>query len=113
MTTLALPAPSLAEGCFASLTVFTDEALFDQTGIRIAFTTRMGGVSVHPYESLNVGNHVNDDDSIRGHHDTALYGRLRNEDDKYLSRSHNPVHGIGIRRVPDEAVPADVPLRVS
>lgn len=61
MTTLALPAPSLAEGRFASLTVFTDEALFDQTGIRIAFTTRMGGISVHPYESLNVGNHVNDD----------------------------------------------------
>lgn len=61
MTTLALPEPSLAEGRFASLTVFTDEALFDQTGIRIGFTTRNGGVSTQPYASLNLGDHVNDD----------------------------------------------------
>lgn len=44
-----------------SLAVFTDEVLFKQTGIRIAFTSRVGGVSEEPYRSLNLGSHVNDD----------------------------------------------------
>lgn len=61
MTTLDLPLPHLAEGRFASLSVFTDESLFEQTGIRIAFTTRAGGVSASPYESFNLGSHVDDD----------------------------------------------------
>lgn len=80
MTTLALPAPALAKGRFAFngageavagdaaagsagafLDVYTDEALFQQTGVRIAFTTRAGGVSSGPYDSLNFGSHVNDD----------------------------------------------------
>ena len=39
----------------------TDEALFESTGVRVAFTERTGGVSVAPYETLDVALHVGDD----------------------------------------------------
>ena len=61
MTALILPRPKLDEGRFASIPVFTDEALFEACGVRIAFTTRAGGVSSGPYDSLNLGSHVDDD----------------------------------------------------
>lgn len=61
MTTLILPRPTLDEGRFASIPVFTDEALFAACGVRIAFTTRDGGVSSGAYDSLNLGSHVDDD----------------------------------------------------
>lgn len=64
MTTLVLPLPTLAKGRFASLEAYTDEALYEACGVRIAFTTRSGGVSAGAYESLNVGSHVEDDLSL-------------------------------------------------
>lgn len=42
------------------LVYYTDEELFNQTGVRIAFTTRHGGVSQQGYESLNLATHVAD-----------------------------------------------------
>lgn len=63
MTTLMLPQPALDEGRFASIPVFTDNALFESCGVRIAFTTREGGVSSGPYESLNLGSAVDDEPS--------------------------------------------------
>lgn len=61
MTTLTLPYPTLVEGRSVSVPFYTDEALFDATGVRIAFTTRQGGVSKPPFDTLNVGTHVSDD----------------------------------------------------
>ena len=43
------------------LVVLTDEALFENAGVRIAFTGREGGVSTGPYYSLNCASHVGDD----------------------------------------------------
>ena len=63
MATLDLPLPTLVEGCFASITAFTDEALYKTCGVRVAFTERNGGVSKDPYDSLNFGSHVEDDPS--------------------------------------------------
>ncbi len=60
-STLELPYPRLVEGRFASIDALTDEDLFSATGVRIAFTERMGGVSLSPYDSLNLGDHVDDD----------------------------------------------------
>ncbi len=60
MTTLVLPLPELTKGRFASLDAYTDEPLFRATGVRIAFTTRQGGVSEGCYGSLNLGHHVDD-----------------------------------------------------
>lgn len=39
----------------------TDEELAAKTGIRIAFSNRLGGISDAPYSSLNLGLHVGDD----------------------------------------------------
>lgn len=78
-TTLELPLPQLIKGRFAfadpcagsravslgggeqALATFTDPELFARTGTCIAFTTRDGGVSAAPYDSLNLGTHVSDD----------------------------------------------------
>lgn len=43
------------------VSVLTDEGLFEATGVRIAFTSRDGGVSEGAYASLNLGTHVADD----------------------------------------------------
>lgn len=61
MTTLVLPDPELTKGRFASISAYSDEALYAATGVRIAFTAREGGVSEGPYASLNLGSHVKDD----------------------------------------------------
>ncbi len=61
MTTLTLPYPTLVEGRSLSVPFYTDPALFDTTGVRIAFTTRAGGVSSFPFDTLNIGAHVSDD----------------------------------------------------
>lgn len=39
----------------------TDPALFARAGIRVAFSSRTGGVSAPPYDSLNLAGHVGDD----------------------------------------------------
>lgn len=43
------------------LFMLTDEALFEQSGVRIAFTSREGGVSKGEFASLNTAGHVGDD----------------------------------------------------
>lgn len=62
----ALPIPTLCARPFGAravsgVTAYTDDALFEACGVRIAFTTRAGGVSAGPYASLNLGSHVKDD----------------------------------------------------
>ena len=58
-----LPVPHLDARLFGArrLSALTDEALFERTGVRIAFTGRAGGVSEGPYAALNLGGHVGDD----------------------------------------------------
>lgn len=73
LATLEIPAPRLTEGRFASITAYTDQALFEVCGVRIVFTERMGGVSDVPYDSLNLGSHVGDKwDSVKKNRQTLL-----------------------------------------
>lgn len=60
---MQLPTPQLTARLFGArcLPALTDEPLFEQVGVRIAFTARAGGVSEGPFCSLNLGSHVNDD----------------------------------------------------
>lgn len=55
---LSLPQLTFAE--FGGIPLLTDESLFAQTKVRIAFTGRKGGVSADPYSELNLGSHVGD-----------------------------------------------------
>ena len=63
-TAAGLPLPKLSRGRFMHgyaseagqdhIFAWTDEALFDACGVRIAFTERSGGASLPPYDSLNL-----------------------------------------------------------
>ena len=57
----ALPAPQLRAAAFDEIPVLTDDALASSVGVRVLFTQRAGGTSSGPYESLNLGTHVDDD----------------------------------------------------
>ncbi len=60
---LELPIPKLDASLLGAHRLFalTDEALFEACGVRVAFTSRAGGVSTGAYASLNCANHVGDD----------------------------------------------------
>lgn len=57
-----LPEPKLDARLFGArrISMLTDDALFDALGVRIAFTSRDGGVSAGAFASLNLGSHVDD-----------------------------------------------------
>lgn len=63
VATEQLPIPHMNARRFGArcIPMLTDDALFERTGVRIAFTGRAGGVSEEPYAQLNLGNHVGDD----------------------------------------------------
>lgn len=56
-----LPNPQLDVMQVAGLRFLTDERLFRTCGIRVAFTSRAGGVSVGDHGALNLGAHTEDD----------------------------------------------------
>lgn len=60
--TRELPLPKLDASHFGTHHLFalTDEGLYRSCGVRIAFTSREGGVSLEPYASLNCAAHVGD-----------------------------------------------------
>lgn len=55
-----IPTPSLVKRESLGVSFYTDEALFDAIGVRIAFTCRTGGFSQGGYTGLNLGSHVGD-----------------------------------------------------
>ena len=57
----SLARPSLAPINACGITFYTDEKLFEQTGVRVAFIGKTGGVSEDVFASLNLGNRVGDD----------------------------------------------------
>ena len=91
MTTLVLPDPELTKGRFASISAYSDEALYVAAGVRIAFTTREGGVSEGPYASLNLGSHVKDDIASVQENRQRVLQAFANEDTPLFVP--NQVHG--------------------
>lgn len=55
-----LPLPRLEAGRLGAIDIATDDALARETGVRVAFTGRSGGVSEGLYASLNLASHVGD-----------------------------------------------------
>lgn len=58
---MGLPEPKLTEITNGQVPYFTDCALFAETGVRVAFTERQGGVSAPPFAELNLSEYVGDD----------------------------------------------------
>lgn len=99
MDRCVLPQPSLSEIECGNIPFFTDEALFETCGVRIAFTTRAGGVSAGPYASLNLGDHVADDAEAVARNRSllmeALAGGARTPIEEHLIVPHQ-VHGDAV-----------------
>lgn len=102
-----LPAPHLTARRFGArrLPALTDEALFERTGVRIAFTGREGGESTGSYASLNLGSHVGDDCAAVESNRAILLEAL----DAGAMRLvvPNQVHGDAIVSI-DDAAPAAI-----
>lgn len=88
-----LPEPHLDARLFGArrLSVLTDEALFECTGVRIAFTGRFGGVSEGAFAELNLGGHVGDDPAAVAENRALLLEALDAESAALLVP--NQVHG--------------------
>lgn len=69
-------------------------------GVKSCVTTRSGGVSVAPFDSFNLGDHVDDDPAAVAHNRSSLTSRLRIQP-AWLKQ----VHGTDVV----EATPAEVP----
>ena len=89
-----LPLPRLVEGRFSNLTAYTDEGLFSASGVRIAFSERNGGISLPPYDSLNLGTHVSDGAAAVASNRAALLRALGAEDAQVICP--NQVHGADV-----------------
>lgn len=76
------------------LFMLTDQALFEQAGVRIGFTSRDGGVSEGAYASLNTAMHV-DDDPARVARNRAIVAEAVGCDDAPIVVP-NQVHGSHI-----------------
>lgn len=94
-----LPIPHMNARRFGArcIPMLTDDRLFERTGVRIAFTGREGGVSVGPYASLNLGNHVGDDASAVEENRALLLEALEARDVPLVVPSQ--VHGDQLVRV--------------
>lgn len=60
MTCKSLDLPKLDKCERQGLAYYTDTTLEDQVGVKIAFTTTLGGVSENEFSSLNLGSRVGD-----------------------------------------------------
>lgn len=93
-------APSLVRETVNGISFFTDRALFENTGIRIAFSEREGGISGAPYATLNLGLHVGDNAEDVWHNRHALAQAVGLNDDAidHIS-SAEQVHGIHVETI--------------
>lgn len=99
--TTLLPIPHLNARRFGArcISVLTDDALFEQTGVRIAFSGRDGGVSEGAFASLNLGMHVDDDPQAVEENRALLLEALGGEDIPLVVPSQ--VHGDTVVVVSD------------
>ena len=79
------------------LEYFTDPELLKKAGILVAFTTRLGGVSRAPYNSLNLAHHVGDSDKDVTSNRGLAAAALGFEAKRLVTAEQ--VHGTNIRKV--------------
>lgn len=107
--TLDLPYPRLAEGRFSSCAVLTDDELNAAFGVRVGFTQRTGGESEPPYDSLNLGDHVQDNPECVRLNRQKLFRAFGMREDAVIVPKQ--VHGDVMAACENRADCADVALR--
>lgn len=95
----SLPTPLLALREEAGLLLLTDDALARACGVRVAFSSRLGGVSEGCFSSLNLGGHVGDDPECVRENRTKLARALGADGMPLIVL--NQVHGTDIVSVLD------------
>lgn len=89
-----LPLPQLCARDGLGIRYLTDEDLFSESGVRIAFTFRMGGESTGCYGGLDLATHVGDDpDRVLANRD-LLMRALHGEGIRLVNP--NQVHGTDL-----------------
>ena len=71
--------------------------LLDRHGFVHAFSTRSGGVSVAPYDTLNLGLHLGDDDRAVGENRARFVASLRVGENRLFAQRQ--VHGTHVREI--------------
>ncbi|WP_428421926.1 polyphenol oxidase family protein [Paraeggerthella hominis] len=105
VATEQLPSPLLNARRFGArcLPALTDDRLYENIGVRVAFTGREGGVSKGPYASLNLGSHVEDDLSSVQENRSILLEALGASDARLVMA--NQVHGDTLVCIEDASAP--------
>lgn len=129
MTTAAgFPLPSLSRGRFVytlpnkaaldsstqavegEIYAYTDNALYDACGIRIAFAERTGGISTAPFDALDMGAPGLEDNAAYSEkvaiNRCALVAALLGCEENHCLICPSQVHGDAIVEVHEEGVPA-------
>ncbi len=96
-----LPLPSLTTDVFDGIVALSDDPLFESAGIRIASTSRQGGVSEGDYAALNLGGHVEDDPSCVDRNRSLILHALGIDPARCVFA--NQVHGDRIAIIPKHA----------
>ena len=100
--------PKLERAEKEGVVYFTDDALFSCTGVRIAFLSRLGGVSVNEFNSLNVGMHVEDNlQDVTKNREIVLQALAENADDVQIYSPHQ-VHGDKILELNSADLPEEI-----
>ncbi len=90
MTSDSAP-PRLERSDAGGLTLFSDPGLDRRTGILVAFTTRNGGVSEPPYETLDLAGHTGDEPARVDENRRRLLETVRLDPGRLVSADQ--VHG--------------------
>jgi hypothetical protein len=81
------------------LLVYTDELLYRETGILVAFTGRRGGVSEYPFDSLDLAAHVGDDPALVDRNRQLLFDGLGISGSSGRLVTAQQVHGAHVAHV--------------
>ena len=100
--------PKLERAEKEGVVYFTDDALFSSTGVRIAFLSKLGGVSVNEFSSLNVGKHVQDNlQDVTKNRDIILHALAESADNVNIYSPHQ-VHGDKILELNNTDLPEEI-----
>ena len=100
--------PKLERAEKEGVVYFTDDALFTSTGVRIAFLSRLGGVSENEFSSLNVGKHMQDNlQDVTKNREIVLQALAENADDVQIYSPHQ-VHGDKILELNNADLPEEI-----
>lgn len=95
--------PALESAKSGEIVFFTDEVLAT-AGVRLAFSTRSGGVSANPFSSLNLAAHVGDDPSVVDENRARFLHAVGLGDRRSRLVTAEQVHGQHVEIVtPDDA----------